>query len=77
MFIAEPSTSIFKEYCETVALAAPPQSKKAVKDLRPHYFDPNKGWGHRFLEYGDQWESMYKSGKKWKFKVQRYSFESQ
>ena len=61
MFIVEPSFSIFKEYRETVRA-----QRKDAKDL-PRHFDPNKGWGHSFWEYGDQWESMHKRGKKWKF----------
>jgi hypothetical protein len=60
MFIAEPSAHIYEQYKEAVRK----QHEKAKTFPYPH-FDRKEGWGHSFLDNGDEWEAINKTGKRW------------
>eukprot|EP00978_Attheya_sp_CCMP212_P013578 scaffold34093_cov59-Attheya_sp.AAC.4 len=62
MFIAEPSAPIYEQYKEAVR-----QQHEKAKTLPYPHFDRKEGWGYSFLDNGDKWEAMNKSGKRWQW----------
>jgi hypothetical protein len=61
-FIVEPSLDNYNK----LQAAIERQHEEGRKIPYPH-FDWRRGWGHNFEEAGDSWQSVHKTGTKWRY----------
>jgi lipopolysaccharide biosynthesis glycosyltransferase len=61
-FMVEPNESTYKKLEQVIE-----EHHERAKELPYPHFDWQEGWGHDFIKEGDIWESIHKTGVKWRF----------
>jgi hypothetical protein len=61
-FMLEPREGAYEELQEIIR-----KQRESARHLKFPHFHRTKGWGHSFKEHGDEWTSIYQSGKRWNF----------
>lgn len=62
LFILEPKNNSWEELQQIIL-----QQHESAKNLPYPKFDRQVGWGHSFLEAGDEWTAIEKTGKRWHY----------
>jgi hypothetical protein len=62
LFILEPQKNSWNELQQIIL-----QQHESAKNLPYPKFDRQVGWGHSFLEAGDEWTAIEKTGKRWNY----------